>query len=96
MKFVDTTKQIGYILTKGSFTRDELDRLIRLFIMMDEASTCSHFRFFFFFFVCCLTKTCHCAKRNRKKKRAVLENRDPCEVRALATLTQQLRPPTQL
>ena len=44
IKYVDTKNQLADILTKGSFTRDEWDHLLRLLnIMVFSMFSCSHF-----------------------------------------------------
>ena len=44
IKYVDTKNQLAHMLTKGSFTRDEWDDLLRLLNIMNfSISSCSHF-----------------------------------------------------
>ena len=38
VKFVDTLEKIADVVTKGSFTREKGNRLVRLFNKMDETS----------------------------------------------------------
>ena len=46
MKYVDTRNQLADMLTKGSFTRDELDHLLRLLKIMNFSMfSCSHISF---------------------------------------------------
>ena len=44
IKYVDTKNQFADILTKGSFSRDEWNHLLRLFnVMSFPMFSCSHF-----------------------------------------------------
>ena len=45
IQFADTTRQIADVLTEGSFPREQWDRLIGVFNIMDQTtSSCSHLR----------------------------------------------------
>ena len=45
IKFADTTRQIADVLTEGCFAREQWDRLIGVFNIMDETTySCSHSR----------------------------------------------------
>ena len=77
VKYVDTQSQLADILTKGSFTKERCNKLLRLCNIMD-ASVLSNRRFRSF--VLTREESCRNGKPKGKRFRAELQNRDQCAI----------------